>query len=314
MVYGSFEVLKIAPLGHALSPSWSASRWACPRAITAGGSIRVITFIANLVLAFPVILLFYLLVTPEIVAAGCAPTYLSMVPVHLPAGVSRGAVHSRLPDTAAVAQHHRLDRAGAGRDWPISRSSRTASDARLPTLFPPLARGAGPVRCARQPADRPRLVVFVNSPTVFRIVRGIVPTSRRDDYVAAARPAARAMVTSCCGEILPKRARAADRRFLPEDRLHDDPVWNASVSSASASAPKAPTGGSTINEGRRLLTIYPHPALPPALALMSLVLGLNPAGRRVARRKPEGLTMPNFRTRIRTCKTVFERSPLQPGP
>ncbi|MEM1385954.1 MAG: ABC transporter permease, partial [Pseudomonadota bacterium] len=27
--------------------------------------------------------------------------------------------------------------------------------------------------------------------------------------------------------------------------------------------------------GRRLLSIYPHPALPPAFALMSLVLGLN---------------------------------------
>ena len=33
--------------------------------------------------------------------------------------------------------------------------------------------------------------------------------------------------------------------------------------------------GSTINDGRKLLSIYPHPALPPALALMSLVLGLN---------------------------------------
>ena len=31
----------------------------------------------------------------------------------------------------------------------------------------------------------------------------------------------------------------------------------------------------TINEGRKLLSIYPHAALPPALALMSLVLGLN---------------------------------------
>ena len=30
-----------------------------------------------------------------------------------------------------------------------------------------------------------------------------------------------------------------------------------------------------INEGRKLLSLYPHLALPPALALMSLVLGLN---------------------------------------
>jgi peptide/nickel transport system permease protein len=40
-------------------------------------------------------------------------------------------------------------------------------------------------------------------------------------------------------------------------------------------APESPDWGSTINQGRRLLTVYPHAALAPALALMSLVLGLN---------------------------------------
>ena len=40
-------------------------------------------------------------------------------------------------------------------------------------------------------------------------------------------------------------------------------------------APESPDWGSTINAGRRLLTVYPHPALVPALSLMSLVLGLN---------------------------------------
>ena len=40
-------------------------------------------------------------------------------------------------------------------------------------------------------------------------------------------------------------------------------------------SPESPDWGSTINDGRKLLSIYPHPALPPAIALMSLVLGLN---------------------------------------
>ena len=40
-------------------------------------------------------------------------------------------------------------------------------------------------------------------------------------------------------------------------------------------SPESPDWGMTINEGRRLLSIYPHPALPPALALISMVLGLN---------------------------------------
>ncbi len=40
-------------------------------------------------------------------------------------------------------------------------------------------------------------------------------------------------------------------------------------------APESPDWGSTINDGRRLLSIFPHPAVVPAIALMSLVLGLN---------------------------------------
>jgi hypothetical protein len=51
-------------------PLWWASRWACRRAITAASFDTGLSFLANLVLAFPVILLFYLLVTPEIVSSG----------------------------------------------------------------------------------------------------------------------------------------------------------------------------------------------------------------------------------------------------
>jgi len=39
--------------------------------------------------------------------------------------------------------------------------------------------------------------------------------------------------------------------------------------------PDSPDWGTTINDGRRLLSIYPHPAIVPAVALMTLVLGLN---------------------------------------
>jgi len=38
---------------------------------------------------------------------------------------------------------------------------------------------------------------------------------------------------------------------------------------------ESPDWGTTINAGRRLLSVAPVPALVPALALMSLVLGLN---------------------------------------
>ena len=39
--------------------------------------------------------------------------------------------------------------------------------------------------------------------------------------------------------------------------------------------PESPNWGATINGGRKLLLMYPTPALVPSFALMSLVLGLN---------------------------------------
>ena len=40
-------------------------------------------------------------------------------------------------------------------------------------------------------------------------------------------------------------------------------------------APESPDWGTTIKDASRLLRSFVHPALPPALALMSFVLGLN---------------------------------------
>ena len=64
---------------------------------------------------------------------------------------------TRATDTAAVAQHHRPRSCWCWAGLPISRSSRTRPMRRLPDAVPALARGAGPVRCGRQPADRLRL-------------------------------------------------------------------------------------------------------------------------------------------------------------
>ena len=38
---------------------------------------------------------------------------------------------------------------------------------------------------------------------------------------------------------------------------------------------ESPDWGTTINAGRRLLALYPHAAIAPALSLLTLVLGLN---------------------------------------
>ena len=40
-------------------------------------------------------------------------------------------------------------------------------------------------------------------------------------------------------------------------------------------APESPDWGTMIKESSRYMRIFVHPALPPALAMMSFVLGLN---------------------------------------
>ena len=40
-------------------------------------------------------------------------------------------------------------------------------------------------------------------------------------------------------------------------------------------SPESPDWGMTINEGPKLLAYYSHMAIPPAIALLTLVLGLN---------------------------------------
>jgi peptide/nickel transport system permease protein len=77
MIYGAQEVLKITPAAT-LFAFMVGVTLGLPAGYFGGKLDTAITFIANLALAFPVILLFFLLVTPEIVAAG-VPQYMSMV-------------------------------------------------------------------------------------------------------------------------------------------------------------------------------------------------------------------------------------------
>jgi peptide/nickel transport system permease protein len=77
MIFGAQEVLKITPAAT-LFAFMVGVTLGLPAGYFGGKLDTAITFIANLALAFPVILLFFLLVTPEIVAAG-VPQYMSMV-------------------------------------------------------------------------------------------------------------------------------------------------------------------------------------------------------------------------------------------
>ncbi|MEL6743848.1 MAG: ABC transporter permease, partial [Pseudomonadota bacterium] len=117
-------------------------------------------------------------------------------------------------------------------------------------------------------------VVFVNSPTVFRIVRGLVIDIKTRDYVAAAQTRGESPWYIMLWEILPNVRGPLIVDFCLRIGYTTILLGTLGFFGLGVS-PESPDWGMTINEGRKLLLIYAHPALPPAIALMSLVLGLN---------------------------------------
>ena len=220
----------------------------------------VLSFLANLVLAFPVILLFYLLVTPEI-RATAIPSTMAAVLFLFPVAFLVVFFWSRFRDRPEVLWYY---------------------------LAPMLLLGAfgylgltgtlGPDRAARHGAANTLniflAVVFITSPTVFRIVRGLTLDIKTRDYVAAAQTRGERPWYIMMWEILPNA-----RGPLIVDsclRIGYTTILLGTLGFFGLGvSPESPDWGSTINEGRKLLRVYVHPALPPALAIMSLVLGLN---------------------------------------
>ena len=117
-------------------------------------------------------------------------------------------------------------------------------------------------------------VVFVNSPTVFRIVRGLTLDIKTRDYVAAAQTRGEGPWYIMLWEILPNARGPLIVDFCL--RIGYTTILLGTLGFFGLGVePESADWGMTINEGRKLLSIHPHPAIPPAIALMSLVLGLN---------------------------------------
>jgi peptide/nickel transport system permease protein len=117
-------------------------------------------------------------------------------------------------------------------------------------------------------------VVFVNSPTVFRIVRGLTMDIKTRDYVAAAQTRGEGAWYIMLWEILPNARGPLIVDFCL--RIGYTTILLGTLGFFGLGlAPEDPNWGATINDGRKLLSIYPHPALVPSFALLSLVLGLN---------------------------------------
>ncbi|MFT5343076.1 MAG: peptide/nickel transport system permease protein, partial [Paracoccaceae bacterium] len=77
MVKGAWVVVQIAPLATVFAFMVGITL-GLPAGYFGGRRDTLLSFLANLILAFPVILLFYLLVTPEIVATG-VPNFMATV-------------------------------------------------------------------------------------------------------------------------------------------------------------------------------------------------------------------------------------------
>lgn len=289
MVMGAREVLTIAPLAT-LFAFMVGITLGLPAGYLGGRLDTIITFLANLVLAFPVILLFYLLVTPEIIEAG-VPVYMAAVLFILPVGFIWILLYSRFRAQPHIIKWVAIPLTLVLVLFYLGTVFRFDPIVWLSTSFIGYLNQGNPVgewmettRAAYEPLIGINIagnvlivfvsVVFVNSPTVFRIVRGLVLDIKTRDYVAAAQTRGEGPWYIMLWEILPNARGPLIVDFCL--RIGYTTILLGTLGFFGLGVdPESPNWGSTINEGRRLLTVYPHPPLPPALALLTMVLGLN---------------------------------------
>lgn len=258
VVMGSRTVLKIAPAATLFAFMVGISL-GLPAGYFGGKFDTVLSFVANLVLAFPVILLFYLLVTKDIIETGipqglAAVLFVMPIIFLLVLFVSKYSVQ---PGKLAIFVVLTLVIGlwiYVGIVFNRDPLGIVGMDPNLLNVFVS--------------------VVFVNSPTVFRIVRGLTIDIQTRDYVAAAQTRGETPWYIMLWEILPNARGPLIVDFCL--RIGYTTILLGTLGFFGLGiGPESSDWGATINEGRKLLSIYPHPALPPALALMSLVLGLN---------------------------------------
>ncbi|MGA0543280.1 ABC transporter permease [Neotabrizicola sp. VNH66] len=258
MVMGARDVLKIAPAAT-LFAFMVGITLGLPAGYFAGRFDTLLSFLANLVLAFPVILLFYLLVTPEIVATGI-PVYFAAVLFLFPVVFLAVLFQSRFRTDPAKRNLY-VGLVLVFGLWAYSGLAFNADPTGLWAMDPNLLNVFVSV-------------VFVNSPGVFRIVRGLVMDIKARDYVAAGQTRGESPWYIMLWEILPNARGPLIVDFCLRIGYTTILLGTLGFFGLGVS-PESPDWGSTINDGRKLLGIYPHAAVVPALALMSLVLGLN---------------------------------------
>ena len=258
MIYGSQIVLLIAPAATLVAYIVGITL-GLPAGYIGGFYDTALSFLANLVLAFPVILLFYLLVAPGI-RETILPNIMAGIFFIIPILFALMVVFSRFSQRLSVLVPSTIVILIIGA-W----------------LYSGLVFNADPLGLVAIDPNELNIfaaVVFTTSPGVFRIVRGLTLDIRTRDYVAAAVTRGENPLFIMIWEILPN----ARGPLIVDSCLR---IGYVTILLGTLGffglgmEPESPDWGSMINQTRSYIRLVPTIVLPPTIALASFVLGLN---------------------------------------
>jgi ABC-type dipeptide/oligopeptide/nickel transport system permease subunit len=210
IVHGSRIVLAIAPAAVANS-LMVGSLLGLPAGHFGGRINAILSFVAKFVLAVPVILLFYLLVTPGIMDTPvpyAMASFLFIFPVLFFVVLFYTGYSNQARKLAVLLA---LTVVIGGRTY-----AGLVFDAGLPDI----------VSIEPNELNIFVAVAFVSGPGVFRIVRGLTLDIKTREYIDAALTRGETPWYIMLWEILPTPG-AIDRRYMPAHRLHHDPSRHA---------------------------------------------------------------------------------------
>ena len=258
MVHGSRFVLIIAPAATLVAFVVGITL-GLPAGYKGGRVDAILSFIANLILSFPVIVLFYLLVTPGI-RETALPNVMAGVFFIFPIIFALMVLKSRFMERRSVLYSSSAIILLLG-CW----------------LYSGVVFDSDPLGWISLDPNELNIfaaVVFASSPGVFRIVRGLTMDFKTRDYVAAAQTRGETPWYIMLWEILPNA-----RGPLIVDaclRIGYTTILLGTLGFFGLGlAPESPDWGSMINQTRGLIRLVPTIVLPQTIALASFVLGLN---------------------------------------
>jgi len=258
VVAGSRIVLVIAPLATLLALSVGIAL-GLPAGYLGGRIDAFLSFLANLVLAFPIILLFYLLVSPGILETPI-PYALAAIFFLFPIVLLFVLVYSGYKTRP--------------RQLAILLASISLVGGWLFATFVFDADPLGIIRVSPSTLNIFIAVALASGPGIFRIVRGLTLDIKSREYVFAAQTRGETPWYIMLWEILPN----ARGPLIVDSCLrigYTTILLGALGYFGLGMPPESPDWGTMIKESSRFMRLFVHPALPPALAMTSFVFGLN---------------------------------------